>query len=133
MVKHRNRKIKLTPEFQTACEDIHELAMQRMHPLARKRYKQEKLEHLGAKPLPNTKIPYNILVGIKKKQKERESDAKEQQKILGYAEYKPVQRMFKKKDRKRARRAKFQGKALGKMKNGTLEFSKSDIRALTKK
>ena len=133
MVKHRNRKKKLTPEFQSACDDIHDLAMQRMHPLVRKRYKQENLERLGAKPLPNTKIPYNILVGIKKKQKEREKEDREQSKIIGYAEYKPVQRMFKKKDRKRARRTKFQGKALGKMKNGTLEFSKSDIKALTKK
>jgi hypothetical protein len=70
MVKNR-KYVKLAPEFLSACDDIHELAVQRMSDRDRKMYKQHDLEKLGAAPNPNTKIPYNILQGIKKKQRER--------------------------------------------------------------
>ena len=78
MVKRRSED----PTFWSAISDIRKLAAQRMTARERKKFQLQDKKKAG-KPVKGPKIPYNILQGMKKKEKQRERTQREDAKNSG--------------------------------------------------
>mmetsp|Transcript_11217 Transcript_11217/g.22069 ORF Transcript_11217/g.22069 Transcript_11217/m.22069 type:complete len:128 (-) Transcript_11217:2342-2725(-) len=123
-VKER-KTVKKENEFWDIVHEIREVAEERMTVKERKKFQNVKSVLLGGKAAKNPKIPYNILQGIKRKEKETKKKLKEDERHSGVPHYE-LKPPSKKKEPERLKQLK-STKGVGKFKNGSLYISKKAL------